>query len=190
MSTATASAGMTADELLALPDDGIERDLIDGQLRERAMTRRNRRHTRSAGNLATLLGAWKNQLHAPRGEVLVGEAGFRLQRDPDTTVGIDVAYVSPELAARTPDDVFLIDGAPVLAVEILSPSDTHEDVTEKIRLLLNHGAQVVWIVDPDLRTITVHRPQNEPVLFNAAQELVGDTELPGLRFRVADLFAR
>jgi Uma2 family endonuclease len=47
---------------------------------------------------------------------------------------------------------------------------------------------VVWIVDPDLRTVTVHRPQTPPVLFNTLQELTCEPELPGFKVPVAHLF--
>jgi hypothetical protein len=102
MSTAEAAVQyMTAEELLALPDDGVERDLIEGRLRERAKTRRNRRHSRT----------------------------------------------------------------------------------------MKSGTAVVWLIDPDLRTVTVHRAGSEPVLFSASQELAGDPELPNFRVKVSELFA-
>lgn len=189
MSTA-AEPLMTAEEMLALPDNGMDRDLIEGQLRERPMTRRNRRHASVTAKVARRLDEWLDANPDPRGEILAGEAGFRLRRAPDTTVGIDVAYISAELAQRTPRDVFLIDGAPVLVVEILSPSDTHEELVDKIELYLETGVQVVWIVDPDLRTVTVYRPDAKPVLYNESQELSGDPDLPGLRMKIAELFVR
>src|SRR5829696_2645871 len=92
---------MTTEELLALPQADVERQLIRGELREKRITRRNRRHSRTEANLAYFLGHWLRQQPEPRGEVLDGEAGFRLRRDPDTTVGIDVAYISAELSAST-----------------------------------------------------------------------------------------
>ena len=187
--SATAT-GMTTEELLALPEDGTDRELIRGQLRERPMTRRNRRHTRTTSNLAHLLTLWLRQQPEPRGEVLAGEAGFRLRRDPDSTVGVDLAYISPELAARTPDNAALIDGPPVLAVEILSPSDRHEEVVEKLQEYLDAGVALVWVVDPDLRTVSVHRPGAEPELVNVRQELGGTPELPGFHVPVAAIFQR
>lgn len=186
----TAAVLMTAEEMLALPDNGMERDLIEGQLRERPITRRNRRHSRTTARVARRLDEWLDQQSAPRGEILAGEAGFRLRRNPDSTVGVDVAYISAELAQRTPRDVFLIDGAPVLAVEILSPSDTHEELVEKIELYLVTGVRIVWIIDADLQTVTVHRPDAQPVLYNETQVLSGEPDLPGFRMQVADLLER
>src|SRR5438128_12667626 len=90
---------MTTEEFLALPDDEeVERELICGQLREEPMTRRNPRHSGTEANLVYLLKSWLKPRPMPKGRLFSGEAGFRLKRDPDTTVGIDVAYISAELA--------------------------------------------------------------------------------------------
>ena len=52
MSNAADPALMTIEEFLALPDDGVERDLIRGKLRESDVTRRNRRHSRCEARLS------------------------------------------------------------------------------------------------------------------------------------------
>jgi Uma2 family endonuclease len=178
----------TTEELLACPDDGVERELIRGQLWEKPMTRRNPRHSGTEALLSFALIAWLRTQPEPRGRVLSGEVGFRLRRSPDTTVGIDVAYIDAELAAAVPDNARLIDGIPVLAVEILSPSDKHEEVTTKVNEYLAVGVPLVWVVDPDFRTVRVHRPGREPEMFNAEKELTGDLQLPGFRVAVAELF--
>jgi Uma2 family endonuclease len=97
MTTMATSTLMTTEELLAMPEDGKERELSRGRLREREMTVRGRRHTRAGISIGTLLKNWLNKQPKPRGEVLGTEAGFQLRSDPDTTVGIDVAYISAEL---------------------------------------------------------------------------------------------
>jgi Uma2 family endonuclease len=186
--TTTTMPLMTTEELLALPDDGVERDLVHGQLKEREMTRRNRRHTRTGANLAGFLHDWLLRQPEPRGEILVGEAALRLRKNPDTTVGIDVAYISAETAKANPDDVFVIDGVPVLAVEILSPLDKQEDILEKVRDYLDAGVPLVWIAEPVFRTITVYSPGKDPIFFTAKQELSGEPHLPGFRCAVADVF--
>ncbi len=186
--TALAPSLMTTEQLLALPEDGVERELIRGQLRERPMTRRGRRHTRTAAKIVMLLGKWWDKQPEPRGEILVGEAGFRIHQNPDTTVGIDVVYVPPQLTATLEEDVYVIDGAPTLAVEILSPSDTQEQITDKVRDFLEAAIALVWVVEPVFRTVTVYRPDRKPELFNEDQELMGDPHLAGLRLKVADIF--
>src|SRR4051794_29039268 len=100
MATATAARIMTTEELLALPDDGVERWLIRGQLREKRdtdTTKRNRFHSRIMVRVGKFLDNWLDQQPEPRGAVLCGEAGVRLRQDPDTTVGVDVVYVSADM---------------------------------------------------------------------------------------------
>src|SRR5437899_10561112 len=104
MTSATLTKPMTTEELLALPENGTERGLIAGELREKPaewqeqpMTIRNRFHSKLLVAIAACLKNWRDRQAEPRGEVLGGEAGVRLRRAPDTTVGIDVVYVSPEV---------------------------------------------------------------------------------------------
>ncbi|MGH7169579.1 MAG: Uma2 family endonuclease [Gemmataceae bacterium] len=189
MAVVEATALMTTEQLLALPDDGVERWLIRGQLREKPMTYRNRWHSRAMIRVGYVLEAWLDQQPQPRGSVLGGEAGVRLRHDPDTTVGIDVVYISAELAARDPDDTTIIDGVPVLAVEILSPNNTVEEIDEKIEQYLEAGVPLVWILNTRHHTVTIHRPDQEPELVNIHQELSGEPHLPGFRVPAASLFA-
>ena len=179
---------LTTRELLAMPQDGVERELSRGRLREREMTRRGRRHTRTGTNIAKLLGNWLDLQPKPHGEVLTGEAAFQLRRDPDTTVGIDVAYISPQTAKANPDDAYIIDGIPVLAVEILSPSDKQEEVLEEVQDYLDAGVPLVWIVEPVFKTITVYRPGTEPQMFTLKQDLTAEPHLPSFRTPVAAMF--
>lgn len=189
MNTVTTPSRMwTTEELLALPENGTERWLIRGRLREKAMTIRNRWHSRAIARLSYLLQCWLDGQPPPRGAVLAGEAGCRLRRDPDTTVGIDVVYVGPELAAQEPSDTRLIDGVPILAVEVLSPSDTQEEIDEKLDSYLQAGVALVWVVDPHDRTVLIYQRGMAPILANETQELCGDPHLPGFRVPVRRIF--
>jgi Uma2 family endonuclease len=190
MSTSAPEKLMTVEEFLALPeDDGVERMLIRGKLWEKPMTKRNRFHSITEATIAMLLGIWSRSQPEPRGAVCSGEAGFLLRRDPDTTFGIDVAYISAETAAAQSDTTTLIDGVPVLAVEILSPNDTQQEVLAKVRDYLAAGVSLVWLVDPYFRTVTVHRPDQGPEMFHGEDELLGDPHLPGFCVKVAEIFA-
>jgi Uma2 family endonuclease len=191
MSQAVAGRLLTTADLLAMPDDGVERYLIRGQLRERGepgMTKRNRWHSYIEGRIAYILWEWLERQPEPRGWIAAGEAGCILRHDPESTVGIDVAYFSAEVLARQTDETTMMDGAPVLAVEILSPNDVEEDVNEKVDEYLAAGVPLIWVVDPHFRTVRVHRPGAEPEMFNATQELSGEPHLPGFRTPVARLF--
>jgi len=182
---------MTAEELLAMPDDGVERWLIRGELRENResdMNRRNPDHSGTMTNVASFLGAWLRTQPKPRGRVYTGDIAFKLRPDSPTLVGIDVAYVTADLRAKTPKGRKLIEGVPVLAVEILSPSDVHSDWTEKVQEYLDVGVALVWVIDPDFETVGVFQVGTEPVYFNRQQELTAEPQLPGFRVRVAELF--
>ena len=107
------------------------------------MTLRNRFHSRIVIRVGQVLANWMDRQPEPRGEV----------------VGWDrcVAVVSAELVAATNPDQKLYGGPRLLAVEILSPNDTHEDTAAMVTSYLDAGS-VAWVIDPDLRTITVYRP--------------------------------
>lgn len=187
MSTTTTERQLTAEELLRLPEDGVHRELVRGELRETPMTVRNRRHSWIEAETTFVLRLWLSARPEPRGRIVSGEAGFRLRRSPDTVVGIDVAYVGPEVVAQAPDAPYF-EGPPVLAVEILSPSDTQDQVDEKVSLLLEMGVELVWVVNPRFRTVTVYRRDGSIELFDSRAELTAEPHLPGFRVEVARLF--
>jgi Uma2 family endonuclease len=186
---ATTSSVMTTEELLALPDDGIDRELIRGELRESPMTTRSAPHCRAMSNLAFLLGDWVRKQPQPRGGVYTGDVRVRIERNPDTFVGIDLAYISADLAARTAKKALFFDGLPILAIEIVSPTETAEGMAEKVHAYLDAGVPLVWEVNPFFDTVTVYRPDAPPQLFNDQQELTAEPHLPGLRVPVAEVFA-
>ena len=179
---------MTTEEMLALPRDGKDRWLIDGELREKPMTVRNRFHSKLMARVVAILVNWLDARPDPKGEVLCGEAGVRLRRNPDLTVGVDVVYVPPEVAIVQTDDTTLVEGIPALVVEILSPNDTVEEINEKINGYMSAGVPHVWILDPYRRTLVVHRPNQPSVLLNAPDEVAAEPQLPGFRTSVSRLF--
>jgi Uma2 family endonuclease len=185
---ATVLAPMTTEELLAIPEDGVDRWPIEGKLRARPMTRSNRFHSRVMVRLARFVDFWLDDQPEPRVQIRASEAGIILHRKPDTTGGMDVAYVGAEVVALQTDDSTQIEVVPILVSEILSPCDTIEDVNEKIDVYLGSGVQQVWIIDPYFRTERVHRPHAEPELSNIPHELTAEPHLPGFRVAGSRLF--
>ncbi len=180
---------MSLIDFLSLPEDeSIERELIRGELKERAMTKRNRFHARTEARLVQLLRNWRDTTSEPRGDFFSGEVGCILHRNPPSIVGIDIAYFSAETVAGQSNASTMVEGAPVLAIEILSPSDKQEDITEKVDAYLGAKVAVVWIVDPHFKTITVYRDDTEPELFNVTQVISDQPQMPGLRVPVRELF--
>jgi Uma2 family endonuclease len=196
MSTATPAKVYTTADLLAMPDDGVERWIIRGQLREKppeipgvTMTVRNRTHSEVMMTIGYVIKSWLRTRPEPRGKVYGGEAGVRLRGTADSTVGVDIVFASAELVAAQPDDgTTLLDGVPTLVGEILSPNDTQEQIEEKIDTYLGAGVPIVWIVNPYRRTVAVHRPGHEPDTYNRTQTLPQYPEMPGFAPTVAELF--
>ena len=177
---------VTIEEFLALPDNGVHRELIQGRIRELGITVRNRFHSRIEARVGQKILNWLDQQPPPRGEVVCGEAGFRLKGTKESLVGIDVALVSADLVARTGKRETMYDGAPILAVEILSPRDRHDDTVDTVAIYLEVGT-VVWMIDPDFQTLTVFQPTQKPRTYNLDDELCAEPYLPGLRVRIAEL---
>ncbi len=181
---------MTLEEFNALPDDpNVDRMLIRGELWEKPMTKRNRWHARTEVRAGYALERWVESLPEPRPEVYSGEVGCDLP-ELETGVGIDVAVFSAEvISAQTPDSTYIV-GAPLLAVEVLSLTDEVAEIVARVRDLLEAGTKLVWIINPYLKTVEVHRPGAPPRMYSGDDELSGEPELPGFRVRVSSLFGR
>jgi Uma2 family endonuclease len=196
MSTATKQ--WTMQDLLDMPDDGVRRWIINGELREQQMdtgefngqimTVRNRLHSTTMANVTGELYIWRRALPEPRGAVVCGEAGVLLPNGPENAVGVDVAYVPPDVMVVQTDETTVIHGVPSLIVEILSPSTQIGQINERVRTFHRAGVPLVWVIDPDPRTVSIRRRGARTVTVNDEQELAGDPELPGFRVPVARLF--
>ncbi len=187
----TRTQPMTIAQFMALPPEpeGMTRELIRGIIRERDVTTRNRWHSVTEALIARALLNWLDRAKPARGIVAAGEARCRLSTESATVVGIDVAFFGPEHIGAVDKETDGFAGPPILAVEILSPSDTKESVTEKIRAYLEAGVRQVWMVDTDFHTITVHRAGVDPCLFGSSQTITGDPELPGFSEPVSSFFS-
>jgi Uma2 family endonuclease len=179
----TAEKLVTADELLAMPNSK-HLLLVKGVLRK--MSPVGWTHGKHASRIDTELRRFveANDL----GEVGV-EIGFRLSSDPDTVLAPDVAFVAK---ARIPAEAELsgyFPGAPDIAVEVISPGETDEEVQEKVALYLQAGARQVWAVRPKRRTVTVHYPDGTARTLTEAMTLSGEDVLPGFGLALSELFA-
>lgn len=195
MATDTASRPITAEEFLeieAAAGEDAHLELINGEIREypSPMTTRSPRHSTAIAYSCHALIEWLAKHRQADGEVAAGEARCRITSEPDNIIGIDVAYFEGTPIVEAAAGAKFYDGAPVIAVEILSPSDTHEEINSRIRILLDAGVRQVWVADPDFRTITVHRSGSAPRMWAAGETLNGDPDLPGFACPVENLFGR
>jgi len=188
MSTTVADRLLSVDEFLDLPENGRDRFLIRGRLWEKRMTYRSPFHSTVMMQAGYLLTAWLQSQKPVAAKVLGGEAGFRLRPDPGTIVGIDVAVVAKSLPYYSFKNRMVFDSTPLLAIEILSPSDRQRKIEAKVDEYLDVGVSLVWIVDPHFRTVTVHSPGSKPQMFASDDELSAEPVLPGLRFPVQRIF--
>ena len=121
------------------------------------------------------------------GMVFPGDAGFLLERYPDTVRAPDVAFVRRERVPSVPPQGYF-PGAPDLAVEIRSPNDRPGEVDRKIQEYLTAGTIVVWDVDPATKTVTVHRKGAVPRVLGEDEILTEEDLLPGFSLAVKDVF--
>jgi Uma2 family endonuclease len=182
---ATTEKLLTAEEFEQLPDAGKRYELIDGELREMAPT--VNWHGEVEINLGTLLNVHVRP-HG-LGRVSCGEVLFIVRRNPDRVRAANIAFIRqdrvPPLEARQ----HILEVIPDLVVEILSQSDTVAEISDKIDDWLQAGVQMLWVVDPYRRTVTVYRPGFDPVLIGERATLEGDPVVPEFRCLVAEIFA-
>lgn len=119
---------------------------------------------------------------------VLGEAGYILERGPDTVRGPDVSFVTLDRWREALDKTGYLEGAPDLAIEISSPSDTRRKLTAKARSYLRAGGRMVWVVWPKRKCIEVFRRGSPPELLSLADTLDGGELLPGFRLAVARVF--
>ena len=172
----------TAEELLRAQDIGRS-ELVRGEIR--VMIPPGAEHGRVTAKLTLAIGNAVES--AGLGTIYAAETGFLLSRNPDTVRAPDVAFVRAGRPPAPSRGYYL--GAPDLAVEVLSPDDRPGYVAEKVAEWLEAGAQVVWVVDPRMRTVTVHESGRGPRVLDERDTLPGGDLLPGFKLVVVEVFA-
>ena len=176
---------VTAEEMLDMPDDGFEYELVRGELRKMAPA--GSRHSVSGIDFATSLNIHVKANNL--GRVFGADGGFLLAREPDTVRAPDVAFVRRERVEALGIMSGYWPGPPDLAVEIISPNDRYTEVYEKVDEWLAAGAKMVVVVNPRNRTATVRVAGMNPVILNVGDTLDGGDVVPGWRMPVAEIFA-
>jgi Uma2 family endonuclease len=181
--TTTAQQIVTAEQLLQT--SGLGRcELVRGELI--MMTPAGFDHGSIVANVSFFLRGFVREYHL--GRVTGAETGFQIFREPDTVRAPDVAWVRPDRVPSGPTPGFF-QGPPDLAVEVLSPGDRAGEVLDKVHQWLDAGCQVVWVIDPQRRSVAVYDAGQHHVLRNDTDELTGGNLLPGFRLLLADIFA-
>src|SRR5882762_9513975 len=164
---------MTAEDLLQ-PHVPKHAELVRGVLVVREPP--GFRHGEVTARLASALMMHVDAQHL--GRVVAGDAGFKLQSDPDTVRGADIAFVSWERMPQQSPVGFPPLG-PDLVVEVLSPGDRPGETLAKIADWLSAGTRLVWVIDSERRLARIYRQDGSESMLGAADSLQGEDVLPG-----------
>lgn len=178
---------MTEEDLLALPEDGWQYELIEGRLVR--MPPSGVRASEIAGILLAAILAFVR----PRrlGAVTGPDGGYRLGLSTD--LAPDVGFIRADRLPPRDSPAYdkLASGAPDLAVEVASPNQSRRAMGHKAQRYLAAGTQLVWIVWPKRRQIDVWGPgdMQPSATLGSDDTLNGDGVLPGFSYPVVDVFA-
>ncbi len=178
MTSKTKQHFVSADQLLAMPDDDQRYELIEGMLK--VMSPAGGEHGQIAGRILRRLGDHVEEHDL--GTTFAAKTGFQIQSSPDTVRAPDAAFVSHERLARFDSLQGYLPLAPDLAVEVISPSDTFSDVEAKAAQWLDAGTKTVLVADPATITLRVYelgaiiRVLRQGETFNAGT-VCGDWQL-------------
>lgn len=176
---------ITAEEFMLMPDppDGSQQELVRGKIV--TMPPPKGRHGFCCHRIGRIVGNFVDANHL--GMMTCNDAGVILERDPDTVRGPDLAYWSFERLPEVPKEGYVA-VPPDLVIEVTSPSDIHSKVQSKVRQYLTSGVRMVWVVDPEDRTVTVYRSRDQVRMLEESETLAGEDVLPGFSVQVSELF--
>jgi Uma2 family endonuclease len=186
VTVATTHELMTAAELLRMPDDGYRYELVRGELHK--MSPAGYEHGKIAARMLIHLGSYVQAQQL--GEVCAAETGFALAHDPDTVRAPDVAFISRERAAAVQPAQGYFPGAPDLVVEVISPDDRYAEVDEKVEDWLDAGCQMIIVINPRRRhlTVTVYYASVVGTTLTLDDVIDGHDVVPGWTLPVRELF--
>ena len=158
-------------------------ELVDGILVEKAM---GAYESMLAGEILRLIG---NFVKPRKLGTVLGEAGM-LRLAPGLVRIPDVAFLSMEKfpSGRFPKGA-IAPLAPDIAVEVLSASNTRQEMAEKLQEYFRYGARLVWYVDPERRTIQVFTSVENSRTLGESDLLDGGEVLPEFQLNIRELFA-
>lgn len=183
--TTVARKLITAEEFAQLPDppDGSRQELVRGVIE--TMGRPGFRHGKVNFRIAKILDRY---VEPNRLGHVVPETGVVTEHGPDTVRGPDVAFWSADKVPLDQEPAGYPDAVADLCIEVLSPRPNRKKILEKIREYLWAGVRLVWVVDPEERTVTVYRSPEEGRLLHEGATLSGEEVLPGFSVPVTEFF--
>jgi len=180
MGAITTTPLLTFEEFERLPDTPGKRELLEGEVIELPVPQF--KHSANAHTIFRSLDTAIGAAHARSEAVELGEVYIEMGYQLSTR-----SYVQPDVSithAGQPVDKFL-QRAPAIAIEIISPSNTVEEVDLKTKLYFQHGAREVWRIYPKTRHVTVHEPGKSHDV--GERETLTTPLLPGLALSVREI---
>ncbi len=180
---------MTLDEFLSwqdLPENCDRRfELIEGEVIE--MSRPSVKHGRICLKIGHLLENYLDSIG--KGTAASNDSGVLLQLDPPTLKGPDIVLFADTLTDEQESTLGLkTRPVPTLVVEIRSPEDRTSPLHEKVRLYLNAGVSLVWVVEPEDKVVKIFKRGADDRVAKLEDTLDGNGVLPDLSIRVAEVF--
>ncbi len=142
------------------------------------------------GKIVMRIGSELRQAGKKQGrcEVSGGESGILLWRNPDRVVGADVVFLhASSLPSKLTKEGYL-ETIPDLVVEVISKNDTGPYVQRKVDDYLQAGVKIVWVANPESRTLTEHRRDQNPRVFTESEPVVLPDLIPGLQISLKEMF--
>jgi Uma2 family endonuclease len=175
---------ITAKEFLALPDDGIPKELVRGRIV--TMNVPAPRHGYYCALIVRFIGEfiWPREL----GRIMSNDSGVVTEHDPDTVRGPDVCYYSYQRLPKGPLPDGYLDVVPELAFEVRSPTDRWSKTREKVNEYLDAGVLFVCVLDPRTESITVYDNDNPPRVLYKGDTFTLPEILPGFELPINRLF--
>ena len=123
------------------------------------------------------------------GKARVGEVGIILRRSPDRVVGADAAFIkNVSLPVRRSPEGYL-ETIPELVIEVVSKHDRKSRLDRKVQEYLTAGVRLVMVVDPQQRTVALHRAGHEAEVLRNDDRIQIDEIIPGFNLTVAEALA-
>ena len=175
---------MTGEELLNLPEGGKKYELVKGELIEKIPS--GGTHSELSAIIVRFLlnFIWGRDF----GKIFGAETGFYLARDPDIVRAPDVAFMTLERWQAQPFPEKFLEGAPDLAVEIVSPNDRADEIRDKIFDFFDAGCRLIWVVYPRQNLVVAHFPDGTARTYRRTDTLDGGEVLPGFTLELTGLF--
>ena len=184
MATGTQQKLWTAEEFLDLDlGEGVH-ELVRGEIIK--MPQPRPQHGLACVNISFVLTLFGRR--TGHGYAMSNDTAVVTARGPDTVRGGDVLYYGNARWPRERVGRDLPPLVPDLVVEVRSPSDRPGAVGQKVAEYLAAGVAMVWVADPSTRTLTIHRPEAEPIVLGDTETIAELPELPGFTCTVAELF--